>query len=216
MINRAWNRSPSFRWTQWICIMPTWWVNEPVIFSHCVTRTPLPCPVESLHWSWWYCPFKVNANTKPILHQAKFIKHLLHKFTVLMRNSRICEIYAITAEFHSSAAKFMYLWWNSIHQAFTAEFHSSAAKFMYLWWNPSIYCKFCWEIHVFIWFWWEIHLRWNLLQKFTVLLRNSHQFCCMKFIKHTAKFHSSAAKFMYLWWNSSSIYCKNSRFCCEI
>ena len=22
------------------------------------TRTPIPCPVESLLWWWWYCPFK--------------------------------------------------------------------------------------------------------------------------------------------------------------
>ena len=34
MINRAWNRSASFRLTQWLKIIPH--MNEPVIFSHCV------------------------------------------------------------------------------------------------------------------------------------------------------------------------------------
>ena len=69
MINRAWNRSASFRLTHWLKMIrymtrsyyPCCCINEPVIFSHCVhhkLRTPIPCPVESLLWSWWYCPFK--------------------------------------------------------------------------------------------------------------------------------------------------------------
>ena len=34
LINRAWNRSASFRVTQWLKIIPH--INEPVISSHCV------------------------------------------------------------------------------------------------------------------------------------------------------------------------------------
>ena len=37
-----------------------------VIFSRCVHLKlghPIPCPVEILLWSWWYCPFKVNVHS---------------------------------------------------------------------------------------------------------------------------------------------------------
>ena len=29
--------------------------------SNFQTRTPIPCPVESLLWSWRYCPFKTHC-----------------------------------------------------------------------------------------------------------------------------------------------------------
>ena len=49
MINRAWNRSASFRLTQWLKIIPHMirsyyrccCINEPVIFSHCVRLNSL-------------------------------------------------------------------------------------------------------------------------------------------------------------------------------
>ena len=67
-------------------------INEPVIFSHCVhrkrgstshlyssqttCRTPIPCPVESLKWSWWYCPFKLWCNHSMNCSRCKLMNRI--------------------------------------------------------------------------------------------------------------------------------------------
>ena len=42
----------------WISLLLHQWASNLQSLCLSSTRTPIPCPVECLLWSWWYCPFK--------------------------------------------------------------------------------------------------------------------------------------------------------------